>query len=282
MELAESAGAEMMSLVEWQVGFGPRYPGSPGHDALLAGLEGKLRELGVPAERQEFAVTLQGRKRSCANLVARLGKGRGRPLLLGTHWDSRLIADREPEAARRSRPIPGANDGGSGTAVELALLEAFRGRKLRRELQVAFLDAEDVGHIDGNDFSMGARHLAEHPVGERPAAVVALDMVGGRDMVLDRDAHAARHRPSWDLTRELFALGAELALRPFTAAKPGQWKYIVSDHYPFLARGIPAALLIDIDYPPWHTHGDLPAAMAAESLAAVLRVVATWVERVAA
>jgi glutaminyl-peptide cyclotransferase len=278
----DPAGAEMMRLVEWQVGFGPRYPGAPGHGALLEALQVRLGELGLRFLRQEFTVTLEGRQRECANLVVRLGAGQGRPLLLGTHWDSRLIADREPDARRRGRPIPGANDGGSGTAVELVLLRALRELRLRREVQVAFFDAEDVGNIEGNEFSMGARYLAAHPVGERPVEVVALDMVGGRDMVLDRDAHASGHRPTWELTRELFAIGGELGLRPFTASKPAQWKYIVSDHHPFLAKGIPAAILIDIDYPPWHTHGDLPGAMAADSLAAVLQVVATWVERVAA
>jgi Zn-dependent M28 family amino/carboxypeptidase len=150
---------------------------------------------------------------------------------------------------------------------------------LRREVQLAFFDAEDVGDIDGNEFSMGARYLADHPVGQRPSEVVALDMVGGRDMILDRDGHATRHPPTLALTRELFRIGAELALPAFTRSKPHQWKYIISDHFPFLRKGIPSAILIDIDYPPWHTHGDVPAAMDGGSLAAVLQVVATYIER---
>ena len=31
-------------------------------------------------------------------------------------------------------------------------------------------------------------------------------------------------------------------------------------------RGYPARVLIDIDYPEWHTHRDLPDAMSGESL----------------
>lgn len=272
----------MMGLVEWQLSHGVRYPGSPGHLGLRRGLEGRFREMGVEWVCQEFAVTLGGTERGCANLVVRLGAGKGRPLLVGTHWDTRLIADREHSEELRHRPIPGANDGGSGTAVLLYLLGSLRELGLRREVQIVFFDAEDVGGIEGNEFSMGARYLAANPVGDAPAEVLGLDMVGGRAMVLDRDAHAARHRPTLELTRTLFGIGRELGLRPFTASKPEQWKYIVSDHHPFLARGIPAAILIDIDYAPWHTHGDLPEAMAADSLVAVLRVVATYVGRFAA
>lgn len=279
MQFPDNAGPQMMGLVEWQLSHGVRYPGSPGHLDLRRALEGRLSALGVDWVAQEFTVTLGGAKRACANLVARLGAGKGRPLLLGSHWDTRLIADREPDARLRRQPIPGANDGGSGTAILLYLLGYLRELQLRREVQVAFFDAEDVGNIEGNEFSMGARYLAEHPVGDPPAEVVGLDMVGGRGMVLDRDAHAARHALSFGLTRTLFGIGRELCLAPFTASKPDQWKYIISDHHPFLARGIPAAILIDIDYPPWHTHGDLPDAMAADSLVAVLRVVATYISR---
>jgi glutaminyl-peptide cyclotransferase len=282
MRFPDSAAAEMMDLVRWQLSFGVRYPGAPGHQALLEGLGEHILALGLHPIVQRFTVSLAGGRPACTNLVVKVGEGAGSPLLIGSHWDTRLIADREPDPALRRKPIPGANDGGSGTAVLLYLLRYLRELRPRRELQIAFLDAEDVGSIDGNDFSMGARFLASHPLGEPPAEAIALDMVGGRGMVLDRDAHAKRHPPSLELTRRLFGLGVEAGLAPFVAVKPDQWKYIVSDHHPFYRRGIPAAILIDIDYPPWHTQGDLPEAMDGESLAATLRVVATYIERFAA
>ena len=43
-------------------------------------------------------------------------------------------------------------------------------------------------------------------------------------------------------------------------------KYIVSDHYPFVRSGVASCILIDIDYPQWHTQDDLPGALSPESL----------------
>jgi hypothetical protein len=96
--------------------------------------------------------------------------------------------------------------------------------------------------------------------------MVALDMVGGRDMVLDIDAYSLAHPSSLKLTRHVFRLGLEQGWEPFTRDKPERVKYIVSDHYPFVRRGTASCILIDIDYPQWHTQGDLPGALSAESL----------------
>ena len=38
---------------------------------------------------------------------------------------------------------------------------------------------------------------------------------------------------------------------------------------PFLKAGVPAALLIDFDFPPWHTAGDTLDKVSAQSLAVV-------------
>ena len=269
-----------MDLVRWQVGFGVRYPGSDGHRALGESLGQRIADMGLEVVSQPFTVQLGGQWQDCTNVVARLGPRDAPPgLILGTHWDTRIVADRETDPDRAASPIPGANDGGSGTAVLLYLLSLLRGADLRREVQIAFLDAEDVGNLDGNPFAVGAAHLARNPIGGHPEAMIGLDMVGGRNMVLDRDAHALRHFPTRALTDELFEIGRTLGHLPFYATKPGQRKYIVSDHSPFLMQGIPAAILIDIDYPPWHTQGDLPDAMDGLSLAAVLAVVATYLER---
>jgi Zn-dependent M28 family amino/carboxypeptidase len=205
--------------------------------------------------------------------------------LLGTHYDTRPIADREPDPRLRGTPIPGANDGGSGTAVLLHLLPwlaaASSEGALGADVAVAFVDAEDLGNIDGNPFSLGAERLAADPpaaVG-RPDEVIVLDMVGGRDMVLDVDAHVFSHAPSRDLAAGLFRLGASLDLAPFAREKPDRVKYIISDQWPFLRRRVPACLLIDLDYPEWHTQADLPAAMAERSLAAIEAALKPWLSR---
>ena len=122
-----AAGREILRLVEEQVALGPRVPGTGPHDQLGRILEEKVREYASEAGVQEFTVTFRESVLRCANLIgifrARAGlPGGGPAILIGTHYDTRIRADRDADPARRECPIPGANDGGSGTAVLLHLL----------------------------------------------------------------------------------------------------------------------------------------------------------------
>ena len=121
------AGSAMLDLVRMQTGLGPRVPGTPAHDELAD----RLQEALSPAARRASSgrsstCQFRGVRLRCANLIgifpARGAPSAG-PLLLGTHYDTRPRADREPDPRLRELPIPGANDGGSGTAVLLHLLD---------------------------------------------------------------------------------------------------------------------------------------------------------------
>ena len=258
-----------MRLVEEQVNLGPRVPGTGPHDALAALLEERLRDHGADVTVQDFPVQFRGARLACRNVVGvfRAADAVGAPLLLGTHYDTRIRADRDRDPVRREQPIPGANDGGSGTAVLLHMLPRLSRESLACDVAVAFLDAEDLGNIDGKEFALGAEWLAGHPLpGSSPREAVILDMVGGKDMVFDIDAHILGHPSSRALTTEIFRNGMSQGWPPFVQDKKDRLKYIISDHTPFSRRGIPACILIDIDYPQWHTQADLPDAMSAESL----------------
>jgi glutaminyl-peptide cyclotransferase len=262
-------GAAILKLVEEQVNLGPRVPGSPAHDELSGRLEARLRSHGAEVTVQEFPVEFRGSTLRCRNVVG-LFRGelpRDPPLLLGTHYDCRFRADREHDPGRREMPIAGANDGGSGTAVLLHMLPRLAAERRTRDVAVAFLDAEDLGAIDGKEFALGSEWLAAHPVrGFWPSEAIVLDMVGGKDMVLDIDAHILHSLPSRRLTSRVFQLGISEGWGPFVREKSDRLKYIVSDHTPSQRRGVPACILIDIDYPQWHTQADLTSAMSAESL----------------
>ena len=271
----EAGGSEIMELVRWQVALGPRFPGSEAHRLLRSELGARLERYARGVVRQEFSVDLPGGRTACANLIgwfpgSRGSRSLGNSLLLGSHFDTRLQADREADPGRRRRPIPGANDGGSGTAVLLHLLPFLAEGRHERDVTVVFFDAEDVGDIAGNPFALGARRFVEEaPVG-LPREAIVLDMVGGRGLRLDVDAHVLHHPPSLALTRRLFRLGQDMGAGAFAASE--KLRYIISDQYPLMAAGVAACLLIDLDYPQWHTQEDLPEAMAAQSLATVAGV----------
>lgn len=280
-----SASRELIGLVERQVALGPRVPGSSAHDRLADELAARLDAAGAEVHVQAFTVRFQGLTAACRNVagVFRCGSPGAAMTLLATHYDTRPIADRDPDERLRGRPIPGANDGGSGTAILLHLLDWLRASVtgLGRDVTLAFVDAEDLGDIDGNPFSLGAERLAGDPppaVG-RPDEAIVLDLVGGRDLALDIDAHVFHHPPSRELAADLFRMGAARGLDPFAREKRGRVKYVVSDQWPFLRRGVPSCLLVDLDYPEWHTHADLPGAMSGRSMAAIEAALRLWLSR---
>ncbi len=275
MRYPESNGHALLRSVAWQVSLGPRVPGFPGHDRLRAAIRGKLKCFADETLEQNFEVSLPAGAARCSNLigvfrrglpVARSDPG---PVLIGTHFDTRLRADREQDPVLRERPIPGANDGGSGTAVLLAALPWLKKEILARDVFVVFFDAEDVGDIAGLPFSFGARRFADNPPVPLPSEVLILDMIGGKNLLLDVDAHVLEHPPSRQLLNRVFGIGRNLGFPAFTGCK---LKLITCDHLPFLNLGIASCLLIDLDYPSWHTQADLPAAMSGSSLFMVAEV----------
>ncbi len=250
-----------------QHALGARFAGSPGHrhaqDLLAGWLAGADR-----FREHAFAETFFGRKVTCKNLWGRFDGERPGRILLGSHFDTRPWADRDADPARRKDPVPGANDGGSGVALLAELAGELRARRDRPTVDLVFFDAEDWHEIDGKQVSLGSRRfVADLAAGERPDRVIIVDMVGGRDLRLDFDVSVQEHEPSLELAVSLLRRGRKLGLPAFRVEDKRQpYKWIGCDHTAFVEAGIPAAILIDIDYPPWHTTRDLPDACDAASL----------------
>ncbi len=251
-----------------QVQFGPRVPGTEAHRRCGDWLASALASAGGRVSRDEFTYTdPEGRAWPLSNILARFGpEGDGR-LLLVAHWDTRPWADQDPDSALASRPIPGANDGASGVAVLLEVARHLAGAGLTRGVDVLLADGEDLGRAgDPEGFCRGTRRFAARGVGEYRRAVV-WDMVGDRDLVFRVEAYSLTRAP--EVVDWVWARGLELSPTAFSR-EPGS--YIYDDHMPLLEAGLPAADVIDFDYPPWHTHGDDLSAVSAESLGRTGRV----------
>ena len=270
-------------LIYTQTGFGPRYPGSAGHPLVVEFIRSELGRYAGDIYIQPFEITLFERKTLCENILGVIkGLEPGRKILLGTHYDTRPIADREWKTALKNKPIPGANDGGSGTAVMLELARILSVSPPPRDVIFAFFDAEDVGHLDNNTFYNGSLFFSKHMGAYTPDEVIILDMVGGRNLNLDVELNSLIYDPVYSLkTRAMLIKLLQIAHRysyhQFYADKREKYKYIECDHIPFLHQLIPAYILIDIDYPQWHTQRDLPEFCSPESLKAVGDVVLEYI-----
>ena len=195
-------------------------------------------------------------------------KGNGPGILLGTHYDTRPITDHNPPHLQHL-PVPGANDGNSGTALLLELAHCLKEPKGFR-LWLAFFDAEDRGNIDGWPFSVGAYFASQLDLDL--AAVIVVDMVGDANLEIYQEANSDKA-----LTESIWRLAQELGLSNYFIP---QVKYsIIDDHLPFASKGIPSTLLIDFDYPYWHTSDDTPDKVSPKSLEIVGNVLKAWVEK---
>ncbi|MDW8101785.1 MAG: M28 family peptidase [Anaerolineae bacterium] len=200
------------------------------------------------------------------NILAYKGDGPG--ILLGTHYDTRPISDRNPPELQHL-PVPGANDGNSGTALLLEMARILREPQDFR-IWLAFFDAEDMGNIDGWPFSVGASFASQMELNLK--AVIVADMIGDKDLKIYQEANSDK-----TLTESIWGIARSLGFSEYFIP---QVKYrIIDDHLPFALRGIPSALVIDFDYPYWHTSEDTPDKVSPESLEIVGRVLKTWVEK---
>ncbi len=268
-------GARLHARVVHQVGFGPRVPGTPGHEAMRAWLVSELGRLGARVEEQRFVDSTLGRPMALTNVIARFGPLTGRRVLLCAHWDTRPFADLDPDPARRDQPIAGANDGGSGVAVLLEVAELLSARPAPVGVELVFFDGEDQGHAARpEEFSLGATHyarrLADRPRAEWPVAGFLFDMVGDRDLEIHPEVTSARRAAS------LVALVLEGARATGAKGFRSEPRHsLTDDHIPLLEAGLPTVDIIDFDYPAWHTLADTPDRVSPESLAEVARV-AGW------
>ena len=256
-----------MELLLEQCSLGVRAPGTPGHEKVIELFVERLRPHVKELVLQSFPITFRGRPVKLTNVVGLLpGRKEGPSHLVGSHYDTRWIADREPEEALRYKPILGANDGGSGTAIMLELARVLSTAPPRGDVILVFFDGEDLGGLDSLPYAVGSRYFSRNQGNMRPDRAIALDMVGGRGMQLNFELNSLLTPVSRTMMKRIWSLGTEMMLEPFMEP---QVSTVISDHWPFIEIGIPAVLLIDINYPQWHTQQDTPESCSAGSMGAV-------------
>jgi Zn-dependent M28 family amino/carboxypeptidase len=226
-----------------------------------------LQKNGWQVEEQRFAYQGQNLR----NIIGK--KGSGPLVILGTHYDTRPLADRDPHD--RSLPVMGANDGGSGTAVLLELARVLRPAATdQAEIWLVFFDGEDRGEIDGWPWCVGSTEFAARMMAgayRMPEYVLVVDMVGDTEQAIYYEWSSTL----W-LMEKVWGIAAELG---YGAHFIPEYRYrIIDDHAPFLNRGITAAVMIDFDYPYWHTRYDTVDKISVDSLQRVGHVLQTLLE----
>lgn len=137
------------------------------------------------------------------NVIAQINPQASKRILLSAHWDNRPYADREPILKNRALPVPGANDGGSGVAVLMAISKALKPYSLELMnanlgVDFAFWDAEDLGMPDYPiTYCTGARYWSTNKIPKDYQALYAInfDMVGRRGSVFPVERYSEKAAP---------------------------------------------------------------------------------------
>ena len=267
-------GAVAMGHVQTQVGFGPRIPGTEGHEAQLSWMLKLMREHAAAVVVDTFThVTTNGDTLGLTNLLGRFAPEHSRRIVILAHWDTRPISDQASDSAGQASPVPGANDGGSGTAVLLALAPLLAAEPPPVGVDILLVDGEDYGH-GIEDMLLGSRRYATTVSEEdRPVYGLLLDMVGDAEPSFPVEQISAQFANP--VVQKVWRAAERLGYRDYfpTAIGPP----ITDDHVPLIQNGIPTANVIDFTYGPnnsyWHTPEDTPDKVSAGTLGIVGQVV---------
>ena len=193
-----------------------------------------------------------------------IGRGAGRTervIVLAAHYETKL---------ERNFQFLGANDGGSGAGLLLALAPILAKQTYNHTIWLVFFDGEEAFEEWSEDDSLyGSRHLVEKlkASGElsKIGALLLVDMVGDRDLDIRRETNSTPWLTDlvWGVAKRL---GHERNFLPISSP-------VDDDHFPFLKAGVPAVDLIDFNYGPgnryWHTAEDTLDKVSAQSLGTV-------------
>lgn len=259
-------GERALADIDYQLSVGPRIPGSKAHTQVVKYIDSTLSNSGWEVSIQETNIINQ----PITNIIGKWGEGRPW-VILGAHYDTRMVADRDPDPGNHQKPVPGANDGASGVAVllELARILPSHATDLRfGQVWLVFFDAEDNGNLPGRDWVLGSRAFV-NSLSDYPDSAVIVDMVGDVNQDIYQEAYSD---PT--LTAEIWETAATLGYS--NRFIPEIYLSIIDDHLPFIEAGIPAIDIIDIKYPYWHTVEDTIDKLSSDSLMAVGDTLLAW------
>ena len=274
-----------MGYLEELCKIGPRMSGSEGMKKQQEMLKKHFETHGGRVEFQRFTAHQKSQGASSvemANLIVSWHLDRPRRVILCSHYDTRPIADQEPDRRRWHDTFVSANDGGSGVALLMEMAPQMKDLKADVGIDFVFFDGEEYifdPAPGGDKYFFGSEYFGTTYVKSKPrfryVGAILLDMVGGKDVHIPVEPNSMIMAGS--LLEQVWKIAEELKCDAFEK-RMGKEAY--DDHLALNKAHIPAIDLIDFDYPHWHRLSDVPANCSADSLEQVARVLGVWLQRV--
>ncbi|MBR9861351.1 M28 family peptidase [bacterium] len=187
------------NFIQKQVDFGPRIPGTVAHGLTANYLLDKLKEYCDEAMIQEGEInSVSNKKVPIRNIIGSINPEKQKRILLCAHWDTRPMADEDPDEP--TKPADGASDGGSGVGVLLEVARQLSIKKPDVGVDIVLFDAEDMGESEYGveSWCLGSQYWARNPHKPNYTANfgILLDMVGAKDARFMMESHSMIHARS--------------------------------------------------------------------------------------
>jgi glutaminyl-peptide cyclotransferase len=263
---------------------GPRVSGSAAMKKQQDFIKNHFEKLGAKVEFQRFMANQVSRPApvEMTNIVISWHPDRDRRVLICSHYDTRPIADREPNRKDWEKPFVSANDGTSGLAWMMELGRHVKQMRLEVGLDFVLFDGEEYvfnsAEPNPDKYFFGSEHFADQyrrsPPKHAYAAGVLLDLFAGKDAVYPIEQN------SWfsagPVVQQVWGVARELGV---TAFQDRRGDTVLDDHVALNKAGIPTIDLIDFAYPHWHRLSDVPDRCSAETMENVSKVLTVWLQR---
>ena len=276
--------------IEKQVAFGPRVPNTAAHKACAVWLENPLKRFTAEVVVQQTRLKASdGTLLDSRNIIASFNPEDKSRVLLCAHWDSRPWADHDPDPANRRKPVPAANDGGSGGGVLLEIARQMSQHNPGLGVDIVLFDAEDYGDHEESasstqdSWGLGSQYWSRNPhvPGYSARFGILLDMVGANGATFTMEGTSMYYAP--EIMRRVWDVAHRLGYEEFFLKR--QTGGLTDDHlYVNEITGIPTIDIIDynpdrekgfFDY--WHTVKDDMSNISKTTLHAVGHTVLTVV-----
>jgi glutaminyl-peptide cyclotransferase len=241
-------GEVARGYVKTQLDFGARVPGTDAARKAGDWIAAEMRQRADTVIEQRWNhVTAKGDTLPLRNIFARFRPQATTRILYITHWDSRPVSDQAEDPARRSLPVPGANDGASGVALFIALGDVLKKTPPTVGVDLLFVDGEDYGTFGPPDVDvlLGSTYFAANmPAGYQPIFGVLFDMIGDADLEIPQEGNSLERAP--EVVSRVWDTAAKLGYQRYFPPRDGG--AITDDHIPLLDKGLRVVDVIDINY----------------------------------
>jgi glutaminyl-peptide cyclotransferase len=259
-------GERALGYVRTFMDFGARVPGTDAHKRAGEWIVSEMRQRADTVIEQTWTHTTQsGVKLPLRNVLARFNPMAEERLLYVTHWDSRPVADKSSTDSLRKLPTPGANDGGSGVGLFLALGDVLKATPPGIGVDLLFVDGEDYGTFTPDvDVLLGSMYFANNlpSANYRPLFGVVFDMIGEADLRIPQEEYSVTRAP--EVVERVWRTAADMGYG--NVFVPATTYGITDDHLPLLDKGLRVIDVIDLDYAHHHTVNDTIDKLSARSL----------------